>query len=57
VFEELTGWMKFPAKINGWAERRPAPWLHELELHEVPLWLSFNTGLLDGHSSRLHLAA
>jgi hypothetical protein len=35
----------FPAKVNGWAERRPIRTTYGLDLHEVPLWMSFNTGL------------
>ena len=45
VFEEFAGWVRFPAKINGWAERRPVRGLSGLDLREVPLRLSFNTGL------------
>ena len=39
-------WLRFPAKMNGWLERRPVPRKDAMELHEVPLWLAFNTGLL-----------
>jgi len=58
VYEDVVGWVRFPAKINGWAERRPVQGLQMLDLREAPLWLSFNTGLLDaGHSRRLSVAA
>lgn len=45
VYEDSMGWMSFPARENGWAERRPVASVQGLELREVPLWLSFNTGL------------
>jgi hypothetical protein len=58
VFEDSMGWMKFPARIDGWAERRPVRTVSGLDLREVPLWLSFNTGLqADRRGRRLHLAA
>ena len=37
--------MKFPAKVNGWSERRAIRTTYGLDLQEVPLWMSFNTGL------------
>ena len=58
VFEDSVGWVTFPAKVDGWAERRPVQSVHGLDLQEVPLRLSFNTGLADaGHSRRLRIAA
>jgi hypothetical protein len=45
VFDDSTGWQKFPARIDGWAQRRPVRTVHGLDLREVPLWLSFHTGL------------
>jgi hypothetical protein len=45
VYENAIGWVTFPARINGWAARRPLRTVQGLDLHEVPLWLSFNTGL------------
>jgi len=47
VYEGSAGWVSFPARENGWADRRPMDMVRGLGLHEVPLWLSFNTGLLD----------
>jgi len=47
VFVDSAGWLRFPAKINGWADRRPVITARGLGLREVPLWLSFNTGLLE----------
>lgn len=58
VFEESLGWVRFPARINGWAERRPIGAVCGLDLREVPLWLSFNTGLpVESRARKLHLAA
>ena len=44
---EGAGWVIFPAKENGWEERRPARGLDPVHLREIPLKLAFNTGLLD----------
>lgn len=52
VYEDSAGWLSFPAKTNGWADRRPAGTVRGLDLREVPLWLSFNTGLLEAVSRR-----
>lgn len=52
VYGNSQGWMRFPAKVNGWAERQPAFELSGLGLHEVPLWLSFRTGLLESKRAR-----
>lgn len=58
VFDRSFGWMIFPARLGGWAERRPLPTVYGLGLHEVPLWLSFNTGLLETEfRSRTGIAA
>jgi hypothetical protein len=45
VYENSVGWVTFPARINGWAARLPLRTVQGLDLREVPLWLSFNTGL------------
>ena len=47
AYAVATGWVVFPAKVNGWEERRPAADPELLQLQEIPLWLSFNTGLLE----------
>ena len=58
VFVEPMGWLSFPAKINGWSERRAVRTVYGLNLREVPLWLSFGTGLLESASTRkIHRAA
>lgn len=42
-----TGWARFPAKVNGWAEHRMVTMLRPQNLNRVPLRLAFNTGLLE----------
>jgi hypothetical protein len=42
------GWARFPAKVNGWAEHRTVTVFSHRDLNRVPLWLAFNTGLLEG---------
>ncbi|HTP35867.1 MAG TPA: hypothetical protein VMJ75_27015 [Candidatus Acidoferrales bacterium] len=39
--------MCFPAKIGGWGERRGLIIVPGQRLQKVPLWLAFNTGLLE----------
>lgn len=39
------GWVAFPARENGWAERTPARGLDPLYLREVPLENALNAGL------------
>lgn len=52
VYDDSTGWVNFPARINGWASRRPVHTTNGLNLIEVPLWLSFSTGLLETPRTR-----
>ena len=56
VYEDSAGWVRFPARVNGWADRVPLFSVQGLGLRPVPLWLSFNTGLPTG-VRRLHRAA
>ena len=56
VHDEPTGWVKFPARIDGWADRKAIRTVRGLDLREVPLRLSFNTGL-PITIRRLHQAA
>ena len=42
-----TGWVAFPARENGWSERRPARGLDPLYLREVGMEQAANTGILD----------
>jgi hypothetical protein len=52
VYLEGAGWLMFPAKIQGWADRRAVQDLQRWELHEVPAWLAFGTGLLEAVAGR-----
>lgn len=52
VWSESCGWERFPAKINGWTERCSVTMVDRPNLHRVPLWMAFNTGLLESVSSR-----
>jgi hypothetical protein len=38
-------WLTFPAKVNGWLERRPVRQRDLSLLQPVPRWLAFNTGM------------
>jgi hypothetical protein len=40
-------WFRFPAKLDGWAERRAATNVSRQKLQRVPLWMAFNTGLIE----------
>ena len=40
-----TGWLRFPARENGWEQRQPARGLDPLHLREVPLSVAAGTGL------------
>jgi hypothetical protein len=42
-----TGWTIFPARENGWEQRRPARGLDPMHLREVPARLASRTGLPD----------
>jgi hypothetical protein len=46
------GWSRFPAKINGWNDRRPALQTERKDLRRVPLRLAFNTGLIEAFQQR-----
>lgn len=47
VWSIRAGWLIFPAKVRGWEDRRPCAEVPPGQLHEVPLWMAFNTGLLE----------
>jgi hypothetical protein len=51
VWSDNSGWSRFPAKFNGWKERRPAPSTDRHQLRRVPLRHAFNTGLLESLQS------
>ena len=52
AYVEGSGWVVFPARENGWEERKPARGLDPLHLREVPLRLAQNTGL--PHAECMH---
>ena len=39
-----TGYVIFPAEINGWGKRKPLRGFDPLRIREVPARLGFNTG-------------
>lgn len=39
------GWVVFPARENGWEERRPARGIDPVHLREVPLHLAASAGI------------
>ncbi|MGP8245758.1 MAG: hypothetical protein ACLQVN_14725 [Bryobacteraceae bacterium] len=45
AYTPATGWVIFPAKENGWENRREVKSLDPLHLSEIPLWMAFGTGL------------
>jgi hypothetical protein len=51
------GWSRFPAKIDGWAERCPANVVIRQQLQRVPLRMAFNTGLIESLPARTMAAA
>jgi hypothetical protein len=52
AYSNSTGWLTFPARENGWNDRRPVRGLDPMHLREVPVKLASNTGLLE-HSDDL----
>jgi hypothetical protein len=52
AYSSSTGWIMFPARGDGWRDRRPARGLDPLHLREVPARLAFNTGMME-HSDDL----
>jgi len=57
AYSDALGWMMFPAKCAGWEDRRPAAELRPADLFEVPLWLSFHTGLWERAQEKRRQAA
>jgi len=41
------GWFRFPAKLDGWAERCAVANVSRQKLQRVPLRIAFNTGLIE----------
>jgi hypothetical protein len=42
-----SGWLMFPAKPNGWEERKPARGLDPMHLREVSGRMAMETGFLE----------
>jgi hypothetical protein len=40
-----TGWVMFPAEINGWERRQPARGIDPIDIREVPVQLAFDAGI------------
>ena len=57
AWTENLGWSRFPAKINGWADRRPVNVIVRQQLQRVPVRMAFNTGLLESLPARTMAAA
>ena len=47
------GWVRFRARPNGWAERKPGVELDALHLREVSLAQAFDTDLIEAFRSTL----
>jgi hypothetical protein len=45
AFSSETGWVMFPAEMNGWLKRERARGVDPIDIREVPLHLGFNTGI------------
>jgi hypothetical protein len=39
------GWWAFPAKPEGWADRKPARGVDPVHLRQAPLQMALNTGM------------
>jgi hypothetical protein len=46
------GWWRFPARVGGWVEQRLITTPSLEHLNRVPLWIAFNTGLLETVATR-----
>jgi hypothetical protein len=57
VYLPESGWFCFPAAARGWDRRVPAANLDPIQLQEVPVWLAFNTGLLETRRASARHAA
>ena len=45
AYSPETGWVIFPARENGWEERRPGRGLDPVHLRQVPVQLASVTGV------------
>jgi hypothetical protein len=44
-YSASTGWVMFPAAIDGWAKRQPAHDIDPIDLREVPVEFGFGAGI------------
>ena len=49
---EKAGWLIFPAAVDGWSHRETYRDESRAGLQPVPLWMAFNTGLLEAVVAR-----
>ena len=45
AYSDTTGWVMFPAVIDGWAKRQPARGIDPIDIREVPVELGFGAGI------------
>ena len=45
AYSNSTGWVMFPAEINGWEKRQPARGIDPIYLRQVPVQLAFDAGI------------
>jgi hypothetical protein len=45
AWSEETGWVVFPATVNGWVQRKPGRGLDPMHLRQVPAHLAAGTGI------------
>ena len=52
AYSDATGWRMFPARMDGWSQREAVAGRDHGDLFQVPIWLTFNTGLDCGEHER-----
>jgi hypothetical protein len=45
LYSESTGWVMFPAEIDGWGKRQPARGIDPMHLREVPAQMAYDAGI------------
>ena len=50
-----TGWVMFPAQIDGWERRQPARGIDPIDVREVPIALATGTGMPGAPSQAVEL--
>jgi len=51
-----TGWVMFPAEIDGWERRQPARGIDPIDVREVPMSLATGTGMPGAPSPAMQLS-